>query len=598
MKKQAINFSWPAGLSDFSTDTKQENFSRGKLKVFYKGETADHRFFSDKFSEELVQTLPYTPVVGFYDEEKEDFVGHATEQEIFGVVDPCTSSSFEKDDDGNTWCVCDVVLYTERPDHVGDLAKKIIGHKQSLELDPNSVKYVVNYDEKKHFKNIEFTAGRFVGVSVLGNDQKPAFSGSEFFSYDEKFEAKMKLLKDYCENKQDQTQRGGENMNLSEFMKLSWGDISLKVNEAICKEYENDAFVSIVDMFSDSAIVRFYYYMEGTSKLMRIGYSFSEDGQVTLGGINEVHVAYEDIVNSVSTDMTKDETNIEQAKEADAGLCATKEESDSSSESESTDKENCECGPCDDKDDKEDGKEDDKDDVEDCACGDKKKCEEKSDCACGDKKKCEKSECPNCPEKDKDPEDCVCGGKKKEDCEIEECACGDKKKCEDEKDDKCKRPANHPDVKPGDPLPEGHPSIEKCEQIDVENPAQDVNVEIAPNTNMKVSVDDEQKSIEETSSSTSFTESERAEFETLKREKKIALVNSYKESLEEEEFNEFMNFASQEETTEEQLELKLLKAYKRNQESSVKPMRAFATFAPKNVEENSLDAFVRKNMRK
>ena len=82
MKKQ-INFSWPVRLSDFSVDEVQGNFSRGKLKVFYKGETADHRFFSDKFAEEVILTLPYTPIVSYYDTEKDDFVGHATEQQIF-----------------------------------------------------------------------------------------------------------------------------------------------------------------------------------------------------------------------------------------------------------------------------------------------------------------------------------------------------------------------------------------------------------------------------------------------------------------------------------------------------------------------------------
>ena len=218
MKKQVINFSWPAQLSDFAKDTVQENFSRGRLKVFYKGETADHRFFSDSFSEELIKSLPYTPVVSYYDEEKEDFVGHATEQQVLGIVDPCTAPSFEEDEDGKIWCVCDVVLYTERPDRVGDLAKKIVGHKQSLELDPSSVQYKINYDEKKHFKNIEFTAGKFVGVSVLGNDQKPAFTGSTFFACDENFESKMKILREYCEKQNDQ-QEGGNEMNLQEFMK-------------------------------------------------------------------------------------------------------------------------------------------------------------------------------------------------------------------------------------------------------------------------------------------------------------------------------------------------------------------------------------------
>lgn len=103
MKKQTINFSWPATLSDFTQDTVNENFSRGKLKVFYKGETADKRCFSDEFAERVIKTLPYAPVVSSYDEEADDFVGHADEQQIFGIVDPCVEPVFEVcEDDGKT----------------------------------------------------------------------------------------------------------------------------------------------------------------------------------------------------------------------------------------------------------------------------------------------------------------------------------------------------------------------------------------------------------------------------------------------------------------------------------------------------------------
>ena len=84
MKKQVINYNWPASLS-FSADNKNDNerFSRGKLAVFFKGETADHRFFSDEFSKTLIESLPYTPIVSHYDEQADDFVGHATEQDIY-----------------------------------------------------------------------------------------------------------------------------------------------------------------------------------------------------------------------------------------------------------------------------------------------------------------------------------------------------------------------------------------------------------------------------------------------------------------------------------------------------------------------------------
>ena len=366
MKKQTINFSWPATLSDFKQDETQGNFSRGKLSVFYKGETADHRYFSDEFAEEVIKTLPYSPVVSQYDEDSEDFIGHASEQQIYGIVDPCTEIEFKELEDGKTWCVCDVVLYTERPDKTGEIAKKIIGQPHSLELDPKTVKYKVNYDEKKHFKNIEFTAGSFVGVSVLGKNQKPAFTGSGFFSCDE-FESKMQILKNYCASQADEKQSGGESMNLQEFMTLSWGEISTKVNDAICDEYHRDAYTYVVDMYENYAIARFYYYVESGSRLMKINYTCDEQGNVTLGDIVEVHVTYEpvavenitdveknmeqidetsiDAVNSLSNEEPEDDTNEENVEEDDnINKCVENvKEDDKEEEEEEVNTENVDC---------------------------------------------------------------------------------------------------------------------------------------------------------------------------------------------------------------------------------------------------------------
>lgn len=514
MKKQVINFSWPAQLSDFAKDTVQENFSRGKLKVFYKGETADHRFFSDSFSEELIKSLPYTPVVSYYDEEKEDFVGHATEQQVLGIVDPCKEPSFEEDEEGKVWCICDVVLYTERPDKVGDLAKKIVGHKQSLELDPSSVQYKINYDEKKHFKNIEFTAGKFVGVSVLGNDQKPAFTGSAFFTCDENFENKMKLLREYCEKQNDPQEEGGNEVNLQEFMKLSWGEVSTKVEQAVAKEYENDAYCYIVDMFEDAAIVRFYYYMENGSKLMKIKYSCDESGNVKLGDIVEVRVTYEEVVGVSNTATEVEEVGVENATET---IEENAEEQESELAKKDDEEEKGRCVKSDDEDDKdEEDSIDDPDDPED--------------------------------KDDKDDDKVVCA------------ACGDVEE--------------QPTADAAD--------VSNAEVTETERVVSDGNEQVAEETN---------------TSSASFTDSERAEFETLKREKKINILNSYKEILSEEEFNNFLG--SIDSFEESDLELELLKAYKASKDKEPKIQRAFA-FAPilekNNADKNSLDDFIRKNL--
>ena len=526
MKKQVINFSWPAQLSDFAKDTVQENFSRGRLKVFYKGETADHRFFSDSFSEELIKSLPYTPVVSYYDEEKEDFVGHATEQQVLGIVDPCIEPSFEEDEEGKVWCVCDVVLYTERPDRVGDLAKKIVGHKQSLELDPSSVQYKINYDEKKHFKNIEFTAGKFVGVSVLGNDQKPAFSGSAFFACDENFENKMKILREYCEKQNDQLE-GGNEMNLQEFMKLSWGEVSTKVEQAVAKEYQNDAYCYIVDMFEDAAIVRFYYYMESGSKLMKIKYTCDDNGNVCLGDIVEVRVAYEEVVEVSNTATEVEQVGVENATE---DIKEDEEEKESEVVEEKDEKDE----------DFVESKEEDEEEVT----------EESSD----EKEEEEEEFTEESPKEDEEDDKVVCA------------ACGD----EVNEDEEEKSTAEAADV--------SNAEVTETERV--------------------VSDGDEQVSTEETNtSSASFTNSERAEFEALKREKKINLLNSYKESLSEEEFNNFLG--SIDSFEEKDLEIELLKAYKASKDKEPKKTRAFA-FAPilenKNAERNSIDDFIRSNL--
>lgn len=504
MKNKTINFSWPAIMSDFKQDGSNEQFSRGKLKVFYKGETADHRYFSDEFAENVIKTLPYTPVVSNYDEEKEDFIGHANEQQIFGIVDPCIEPYFETDEEGKEWCVCEVVLYTERPDKVGKFAQKIIGQPHSLELNPKTVEYVINYDEKKHFKNIEFTAGHFVGVSVLGKKQKPAFTGSAFFNCDEVFETRMQILKNYCEGVSEQSHNGGEEMNLEEFMKLSWGDITEKVVAAVRKDYENDAWAYMVDMYEDSVIMRLYYYIDGSNKLVRINYTCEENGDILLGDVKEVHIVYEDIEPVEPTS----EINMQQVEEVE----------------ETT--ENFE--------------------------------------------------------------------EVKEVKEIEETT----ENFEETEEATTDVASDEKSVNATEPIEENQTSFDDTINTDA---TQVSNVEITPDNTMEASVENEQNSTieEENTSSTSFTESEREEFEILKREKKVGLVDSYKDSLTEEEYNSFMENIDSFDFKD--LELEVLKAYKRNQENvQEKPIRAFA-FAPINANNNNnesiLDSFVRKNKR-
>jgi len=365
------------------------------------------------------------------------------------------------------------VYYTKRPDKVGEIAKKIEGHSQSLELDPTTVKYVVNYDERKHFKNIEFTAGHFVGVSVLGKDQQPAFTGSAFFTTDELIES-LKLLHDYCDQN-GQNQPGGNEMNLSEFVKLSWGEIVSKVSEAVEKEYGGEYFSYVVDSYDDNVICRFYSYIDGSCKLMRIFYSLDEENNAILGDIEEVHVTYEKVEKTTEepaapafTEENTGVTNPEQATvQPSVDETVTSTENNAASE-------------------------------------------------------------PVQPTQDNFAEN---------------------------------NPETPKEESASNNSSESDAAAIAANEETATFAAQDVDANTQ--TTKEVGAVNEQKQ-EENSSSAPLTDSERAEFEALKRAQKEELLSSYKEYLSEDEYNGF--FATIDSVSKEELETSLLKAYKDFQE--------------------------------
>ena len=289
MERIKINTSIPAILTDFE-QTGNEQFSRAKLKVFYIGETADKRLFTEDFSKSIVKSLPYTPVVSHYDKEKEDFVGHAEQQNIYGIVDPLIKPTFEEIE-GKTWAVCGVVLYTERPDETGEIASKIVGKPHSLELNPKTIQYKLNYDKYRKLKNIEFTSGEFVGVSVLGSDQQPAFTGSGFFAMDADFSNKMDLLKNYLKNCAEENRMDARILN---FVELSWGEKTSKLYDALDATYGNGC-TWIVDMYDEYLVCHLYHPETESCELVKVNYSFDDNGECTLGTVVPVRVVYEEV---------------------------------------------------------------------------------------------------------------------------------------------------------------------------------------------------------------------------------------------------------------------------------------------------------------
>ena len=349
-------------------------------------------------------------------------------------------------------------------------------------------------------------------------------------------------------------------------------------------------------MFEDSAIVRFYYFVEGVNKLMRVKYSISEDGVVSLGAVNEVHVVYEDIIENEKPEETP-QFNSEIDTTTQVAMAATEKKEDNVDEEVDGD-----------------GKEQEDDDkIDDCNTSTAQTVSTEATAVSAES--AESAEPEKIEKEDEQPAS-----------DKASAANEDESKKEEEGDaDKCKNVSTNientseividmtNDNAEGTSAPVENVQITSEQDFSsssvIMKAEQSSDEENRNNSNDDFPNNDESSSQQEvsTASSATFTESDRAEFEALKREKKIALVNSYKDKISEEDFNSFIS-KIEDFNSDESLELALLKSYKKHQEdinSNIKPMRAFA-FAPANLNNNngnnnadySLDSFVRKNIRK
>lgn len=181
--------------------------SKARLRIFYKGFNRNQGYITDEFAEKLLSSLPYTPVVGIFNDLVKDFGGHNQDRnvaKIYGVVpqDPHFAWEDHLDSDGvmRTYACTDVYLFTGRY----DAAKLIPGKQQSMELDTKTIRgdwQVINEYGQEGFV---YTDAQFIGLSVLGDDKTPCFEGSAFY----------KLVSQFNDFMAAKTSNGGNDMAL------------------------------------------------------------------------------------------------------------------------------------------------------------------------------------------------------------------------------------------------------------------------------------------------------------------------------------------------------------------------------------------------
>lgn len=366
----SVSLKIPAYLSNFLTLDNGRTIA--KLKVFYIGETEDGRRFGEEFSKKLAETLPYCPVVAYYSDIKDDFIGHNSTQYIYGLVQPSAEYSFEEDEDGKVWLITEVMLYTDREDNIGKIAEKIVGHSQSLELDRKTVKYNIFNENGK--TKIEFTEGSLIGLSVLGLNQKPAFTGSEFFMATDfselrsKFENFFSCLEENSRGEQMEKEKFEEFAN---FIRLSYTEKMTKAEKKLREEL-GDYCIYVVSM--DDNIIVAQRYEETGANYYKYDYTLNET-ELSISNERKAYVNYltrdemdylEGYSNQPEITYTEQQATVEDtAVNAEENEEFKKEEEKESCSSCEPEKEKEKC-------------EEDKEDIESCkSCEPKKeKCEE------------------------------------------------------------------------------------------------------------------------------------------------------------------------------------------------------------------------------
>lgn len=200
----SISFGSPIELIDMTPMRSNPLISKCKIKVCYVGNEPNRNdsIITKDVAKQMALSLPGSPIVGFYNETKQDFEGHERELVLeddklyfkditrpYGFVDLNAQPWFEKFlDDGieHEYLMTEGYLWTGQYSE----AQRIIdeGNNQSMELDPKLTKGYwtnLNNDGPELFIINEAVVSK---LCILGKDVEPCFEGADITKYQLSFD--------------------------------------------------------------------------------------------------------------------------------------------------------------------------------------------------------------------------------------------------------------------------------------------------------------------------------------------------------------------------------------------------------------------------
>lgn len=246
--------------------------SKCRVRIFYKGLNRNRTYISEDFANQLIQSLPYTPVKGIFNKDDVDFEDHGYGHnigQIYGIVPENPNFAWERnvDPDGveRMYACADVLIYTA----LYPEAKLIHEKSQSMEIHDMGLdgEWKIWPDDGKPY--FEFRTGHLLGLQALGDNVEPCFEGSAFFSlYKE-----AKELYDYVRkfSKKEESSKMDKNL-----FKLSNETVATTIFDAVNTDEACKIVCNITDTYA-------LIYDTVSATYSRVGYSVNEQNEITVG---------------------------------------------------------------------------------------------------------------------------------------------------------------------------------------------------------------------------------------------------------------------------------------------------------------------------
>lgn len=243
-----------------NTEKISDVLSKSRVRIFYKYMNRNRTYISDDFAEQLIASLPYTPVKAIFNKDDLDFEDHGEDNSdgrIYGIVPETPNFAWEEheDDDGvtRTYACCDVYLFTG----IYPEAWLIPGKPQSMEIFRKTLKGEWRLSEEDAKPYYYFISGCLVGLQALGDEVEPCFEGSSFYSKlseEQLVEVMTAYVRNFTKKKEESKKMDKSLFRISDNEKadLIFDLVNPNFNEE--GNWEINAFV--IDVYDDYALCR------------------------------------------------------------------------------------------------------------------------------------------------------------------------------------------------------------------------------------------------------------------------------------------------------------------------------------------------------